>query len=500
MIQPVRVRFAPAPTGLLHIGNARTALFNYLFAKKEKGTFILRIEDTDAERSTDASIEAILQDLRWLGITWDEGPEKEGPKGPYRQSHRLSLYQEGAAELVEKGKAYQCFCSPERLESLRKEQLSRGTMPKYDGKCRSLSERERVALESQGHRPVLRFRVEKGIVAFEDLIHGRMNFDTAGIGDFIIVRSDGMAAYNFACVIDDHRMEISHVIRGDDHLSNTPRQILIYRALGWQPPSFAHHPLILGPDRSPLSKRHGATAVSQYREEGFLPEALLNYLVLLGWSPPSGEEIFSVEEAMESFSLSNLSRNAPIHSLKKLEWLNSHYIRKMDPHRLSQALIPFSEKAGVAAHALNESHFIKVCVLLKENLSVLSEAEGYWGIFFDEKFFFEEEAKTLLRLPENRELLQTFLKVIEGWPEIPEDGASSLLLQLEEKIGLKGKRLYGLLRAALTGKTKGPELAKILPLLGKERVIKRLKMASEIVETSNIKGMSKETFPKVDEI
>lgn len=480
MTPSVRVRFAPAPTGLLHIGNARTALFNYLFAKKEKGAFILRIEDTDAERSTEASIEAILQDLRWLGITWDEGPEKEGPKGPYRQSQRLTLYQDSAAELIENGMAYKCFCSPERLESLRKEQLSKGMMPRYDGRCRTLAKEEISKMESEGLRATLRFRVGRGAIIFEDLVHGRMSFDAAGIGDFILVRSDGMAAYNFACVIDDHWMEISHVIRGDDHLSNTPRQILIYRAMGWQPPSFAHHPLILGPDRAPLSKRHGATAVSQYREEGFLPEALLNYLVLLGWSPPSGEEILSIEEIIGSFSISNLSRNAPIHSLKKLEWLNSHYIRKMDQHQLTRAFLPYLEKAGLPVHLLDETYLRKVCALLKGNLSILSEVEGYLGIFFDQKFTFEEEAKVLLRPSENRDFLQTSLTVIEGCPEIPEEDASPLLRQLEEKTGRKGKSLYGLLRAAMTGKMKGPELAKILPLLGKERMVRRLKMALEM--------------------
>ncbi len=487
----VRVRFAPAPTGLLHIGNARTALFNYLFAIKEKGTFILRIEDTDLERSTDASIEAILQDLRWLGILWGEGPDSGGESGPYRQSQRLSLYRDDAGKLLGEGKVYKCFCTPERLETLRKEQLSKSMMPKYDGKCRSLSEAEISKMESEGRRPVLRFRVGKGPVIFEDLIHGRMSFDSLGIGDFIIVRSDGVAAYNFACVIDDHSMNISHVIRGDDHLSNTPRQILIYRALGWQPPIFAHHPLILGPDRSPLSKRHGATAVSQYREEGFLPEALLNYLILLGWSSPSGEEILSLKEAANAFSLSSLSRNAPIHSRKKLEWINSHYIRKMDKDRLARDLLPYLEKAGIAVYSLDETYLTQICVLLKENLSVLSQVEGFLGIFFDERFSFEEEAKALLTRSENRDILHTILNTVEGWSQTSEDSASPLLMQIEEKTGRKGKPLYGLLRAGMTGKVKGPELVKILPLLGKERIIKRLKMALAL----NYPRLEGEGFP-----
>src|SRR3972149_6723741 len=256
MIPNVRVRFAPAPTGLRHIGNSMTALFNFLFAKRHQGTFVLRIEDTDVERSTEPSIDRSVEDLQWLGISWEEGPDREGPLGPYRQSQRISIYREFADRLSQEGKSYKCFCSEERLEKLRKEQLSKGKMPRYDGRCRSLSKEEIAKMESSGLQPVLRFRVGAGPILFEDLIHGKMRFDSAGIGDFIIVRSDGMAAYNFACVVDDHLMDITHVIRGEHHLSNTPRQILLYQALAWQPPIFAHHPLILGSDRSPLSKRH----------------------------------------------------------------------------------------------------------------------------------------------------------------------------------------------------------------------------------------------------
>jgi len=480
MIPSVRVRFAPAPTGLLHIGNARTALFNYLFAKRENGTLILRIEDTDAERSTDASIEAILRDLMWLGISWEEGPDGSGQDGPYRQSQRLSLYRDHSEKLLGEGKVYKCFCSPERLESLRKEQLSRGMMPKYDGKCRSLPEVERSKMESEGLRPVLRFHVGKGMVVFEDLVHGKMSFDTNGISDFIIVRSDGMAAYNFACVIDDHAMRITHVIRGEDHLSNTPRQILLYRALGWEPPVFAHHPLILGSDRSPLSKRHGATAVSQYREEGFLPEALLNYLALLGWTSPSGEEILSLERIVGDFSLSALSRNAPVHSRKKLEWLNSHYIRKMDQDRLAGHLLPYIERTGIPVDRQNQKYLNRISCLLKENLTLLSQVEEYLGVFFDPKFSFEEEAKNLLSSPGNRDILETVLQAVEDWADMEGDPGSALLARLEEKTGLKRKSLYALLRAGMTGKMKGPELAKILSLLGKERMVKRLKMALEL--------------------
>ena len=480
MNSKVRVRFAPAPTGLLHIGNARTALFNFLFAKRHQGIFVLRIEDTDVERSTDASMDRIMEDLRWLGISWEEGPDRGGPLGPYRQTERLSTYLEFADRLLQEGKSYKCFCSEERLEKLRKEQLSKGRMPRYDGRCRSLPAAEIAAMEDSGLRPVTRFHVEKGSIFFEDLIHGKMNFDSAGIGDFIIVRSDGMAAYNFACVMDDHLMDITHVIRGEDHLSNTPRQILLYQALGWQPPIFAHHPLILGPDRSPLSKRHGATAVSQYREEGFLPEALENYLVLLGWTPPSGQETLSLERMIEEFSIQDVSKSAPVYNRKKLEWLNSIYLRAKEDEQLSNLLIPYLQKSGIRIDQTNHQWLDQISGVLKDNLIVLSEVDQYAGIFFDEKFSFEAGAKTILQDPINRETLSSILRFLEESSDIRAEGQDSLLSQLERKTGRKGKSLYAPLRAAVTGKTKGPELAKTLPLLGKERIIQRLKMALEV--------------------
>jgi len=480
MIPTVRVRFAPSPTGFLHIGNARTALYNYIFAKHHHGTFVLRIEDTDVERSTEALTDRILEDLQWLGIRWEEGPDRGGKDGPYLQSQRLSLYLGYANQLLEEGKAYKCFCSPERLDALRKEQLSKGTMPRYDGRCRSLSREDIAGMESEGQYPVLRFHVRRGGIIFEDLVHGRMNFDAEGIGDFIIVRSDGMAAYNFACVIDDHLMRVSHVVRGDDHLSNTPRQILLYQALGWQPPEFAHHPLILGSDRSPLSKRHGATAVSQYREDGFLPEALLNYLVLLGWSSPSKEEILPLERIVEEFNLSSISTNAPIHSRKKLEWLNSIYLRKKEDAQLSESFLPYLVKAGIPIHRIEPNYLNEISGVLKENLVVLNQVEEYLGIFFDEKFLFEEGAKSILSNPRDRETLRHVLQVIESSSEVSIDIWPSLLSQLEDKTGRKGKDLFAPLRAAVTGKTKGPELVKMLPLLGKDRIIRRLKMALEI--------------------
>jgi glutamyl-tRNA synthetase len=335
-------------------------------------------------------------------------------------------------------------------------------------------------METEGQHPVLRFHVKRSSIVFEDLVHGRMNFDAEGIGDFIVLRSDAMAAYNFACVIDDHLMKVTHVIRGDDHLSNTPRQILIYQALGWESPVFAHHPLILGPDRSPLSKRHGATAVSQYREEGFLPEALLNYLVLLGWTPPSGEEVLPMRTVIKEFSLSSLSKNAPIHSRKKLEWLNSIYLREKEDEQLAELLLPYLVKAGVPIHHIDQAHLKEISSVLKENLTVLSQVEEYLGIFFDEIFSFDDGAKTVLSDPSSRETLRKALTVLESISEITSEGWSPLASRLEEKTGRKGKNLFSPLRAGVTGKTKGPELARTLPLIGKERILKRVKMALEL--------------------
>jgi len=477
MVAQVRVRFAPSPTGLLHVGNARTAIFNYIFAKQSQGRLVLRIEDTDVERSTDASMDQIMEDLRWLGICWDEGPDCNGPYGPYRQSLRLSVYRKYIEQLYEDGKVYKCYCSTERLEALRKDQLSKGRMPRYDGRCLSLSQEEISRMESEGLQPVLRYRVGKGPVLFEDLVHGRMSFDQQGIGDFVVVRSGGMPAYNFVCVIDDHLMEITHVIRGEDHLSNTPRQILIYQALGWSPPNFGHHPLILGPDRSPLSKRHGATAVSQYREEGFLPEALLNYLVLLGWTPPSGEEILSMENIIRDFSIPEISRSAPVYTRKKLEWLNTSYIRSKEESRLSEMLLPYLQKAGLSQDLRDHDRLNRISRVLKDNLVILSEVNEYLGIFYDEKFSFEDGVKEILSGSEGQETLRKILGALEELPEGALEDWPSFWSKMEIGTGMKGKKLFAPFRAGITGKTKGPQLADIVPLIGRERMIKRLKMA-----------------------
>jgi len=355
----MRVRFAPSPTGQLHVGNARTALFNWLLARGHDGTFILRIEDTDVERSTKQSEESILDDLRWLGLEWDEGPDVGGSGGPYRQSERLHLYSSYANELLAGGHAYYCFCAPQKLEDDRRKDLAAGRPPKYRGTCRSLSPEDARRRIEAGERGVIRFRVPEHVdVAFQDLVRGEVTFSTDVIGDYVIVRSDGHPAYNFAVVVDDALMEITHVIRGEDHISNTPRQVLLYRALSFTPPQFAHLSMVLGPDHTPLSKRHGATSVSEFRARGYLPEALTNYLALIGWSPRSGggqtaedAELMPIDEMARRFALEDVGHSAGVFDPEKLAWMNRHYMKAAPPARLVAESIRFFQARGYLARS-----------------------------------------------------------------------------------------------------------------------------------------------------
>jgi glutamyl-tRNA synthetase len=344
----MRVRFAPSPTGQLHVGNARTALFNWLLARGAGGAFILRIEDTDAERSTRDSETAILRDLRWLGLDWDEGPDSGGGHGPYRQSERLHLYQSYAKELLSAESAYYCFCSTTQLDADRQEALAAGRPARYAGTCRRLSRDQAAARIATGEHPAIRFRVpEERDVVFTDAVRGDVRFQTDVIGDPVIVRADGSPAYNFAVVVDDALMEVTHVVRGEDHISNTPRQILLYEALGFTPPTFAHLSLVMGPDHSPLSKRHGATSVAEFRSKGYLPEALVNYLALIGWSPGGGDELLPIDELARRFSLEGVGHSAGVFDEEKLAWANRHYLKIADPARIAELSLPYFEEAGV---------------------------------------------------------------------------------------------------------------------------------------------------------
>ncbi len=477
----VRVRFAPSPTGPLHIGGARSALFNWLYARRYGGTFIVRVEDTDLERSSRQSEENILDALRWLGLDWDEGVDVGGPYGPYRQMERLELYKKYADNLLNSGAAYLCYCSEEELAAEREALMAKGELPRYLGRCRDLTAAERASLEAAGRRPVVRFRVpENEVVLVRDLVRGDVSFEGSEIGDYIIVKSDGIPTYNFAVVVDDHTMKISHVIRAEEHLSNTPRQILLYNALGWEIPAFAHVSLILGKDRSKMSKRHGATSIEQYQNRGYLPEALANFLALLGWSPGSEEEIFSLDELKEQFTLERVAKSPAVFDLDKLNWLNGHYIRETDLERLTEMALPHLEKAGYISAPLPAEKYelVKMMVAaVRKYLSYMQETAEHVRIFFDDDVLIEnDEARGIMSGGQVKAVLQELIKRINVTvtDEIKADEARALLKEVGRSLGLKGKQIFMPVRVALTGGTQGPDLDQVMAILGRAGIVRRL--------------------------
>ncbi|MCD4665915.1 MAG: glutamate--tRNA ligase, partial [Bacteroidales bacterium] len=368
----IRVRFAPSPTGHLHIGNVRTAILNWLFAKHSGGKFILRIEDTDPERSADEYIGQIYEDLKWLGLFWDEGPDIGGSAEPYRQSKRSTIYQNYEQKLVTEGKAYYCYCTPEELETMRKQSIAKGDTSFYNQKCLHLTEQEKQELVAQGRKPVIRFEVPSNEeITFEDIVRGELKFEGENISDFVIMRSEGIPTYNFAAVVDDGLMKISHVIRGDDHVSNTPRQILLYQALGFKIPKFVHIPMILGADRARLSKRHGATSLDQFRNRGYLPEAIINFLSLLSWSSESGDEILSIERLIEEFDFNRISKSAAVFDVEKLNWMNGHYIRHADLDRIVKLAIPYLKQENYPVDDLEKIK--KIISAVREKIDYLEQ-------------------------------------------------------------------------------------------------------------------------------
>jgi len=470
----VRVRFAPSPTGPLHIGGARSALFNWLFAKKNNGKFIVRIEDTDLERSSRESETNILESLKWLGLTWDEGIYAGGDRGPYRQTERLDVYREYAKKLINMGAAYYCYCAEEDLKKERESQLAKGEMPKYSGRCRHLNEDDRKKLEQERRKAVVRFKVpDRGVIFVDDVVRGKVEFECSGIGDFIIMKSDGIATYNFAVVVDDHLMNISHVIRAEEHLSNTPRQLLLYDALGWEKPVFAHISLILGSDRSKMSKRHGATSIEQYKSQGYLPEALVNFLALLGWSPKGEEEIFSLEELSEIFSLEGVSKSPAVFDVEKLNWLNGYYIRNSNAEYIAEQCLPYLKEAGyIDYNALDMEKIKKIVLATRDYLSNLSEITQYAAVFFEPVDI--DELKLELSDEKTKLVLSTLKKKIEEIGDIDEQAIKKLLKNLTKDLGFGGKKVFMPIRMALTGKKSGPELYQIIDILGKDTVIERL--------------------------
>jgi len=479
----VRVRFAPSPTGFMHVGNARTALFNYLFARHHGGKLILRIEDTDTERHSEEAVNVIYEALRWMGIEWDEGPDVGGDYGPYRQSERLEIYREYIEKLKEKGLVYECYCTPEELEAMRKEQLERGEPPRYTGKCRYLTEGEKEKFKKEGRKPVLRFKVpEDRVIAFDDLVKGKIEINSKQLGgDFVIVRSNGMPVYNFVVVVDDALMKITHVIRGEDHISNTPKQLLLYEALGFTPPKFAHLPMILGTDRSKLSKRHGSTSVKEFREKGYLPEAFTNFLALLGWYPKDGKEILTMEELIERFDIKDVNSAPAVFDTTKLNWMNQVYIRNYPVDKLTELLIPYLEKAGYDLSSFNRKWLEKVVEVTRDYFTVLSDAPTYMETFLKDDFEVLDEAKNFIaESPDRLKVIELFyekLKEFDG--ELSQEAFKKLVKEVGKELKAKGKNLFMPIRIALTGKMSGVELPILVELLGKKRTLKRIENTLE---------------------
>ena len=466
----MRVRFAPSPTGQLHVGNARTALFNWLIAHGKDGTFILRIEDTDAERSTRESEAGILEDLRWLGLDWDEGPDVGGMHGPYRQSERLHLYASYANELITGEHAYYCFCSPARLEDDRKGDLAAGRPPKYHGTCRSISSAEaRVRMEA-GERPVIRFKIPEGVdVAFQDLVRGEVTFSSDVIGDPVLVRSDGRPQYNFAVVVDDALMEISHVIRGEDHISNTPRQVLLYQALGFTPPEFAHLSLVMGPDHTPLSKRHGATSVGEFRARGYLPEALVNYLALIGWSPGGDEELLPIQELSRRFALEDVGHSAGVFDQEKLAWMNRHYMKEAAPARLAAETARYFLGRGYLRRRTDEAmeYLISVLPMAVGSVDRLEEIPDRLRFLFDfdpRAALARDEVASVLHEAGARDVIAALPAAIER-PLLDREAFRAMATLVKDRTGMKGKALFHPIRIALTGEGGGPELDLAVPAI-----------------------------------
>jgi len=475
---PVRVRFAPSPTGYPHLGNVRTALFNWLFARHCGGAFVLRIEDTDVARRVEGAVDVILDSLRWLGLDCDEGP--------YFQSQRLPIYHESAQKLLDEDHAYLCYCSPQRLEAMRQEQMKRKQPPKYDRRCRDLTQGERTELKAGGLSPVVRFKTPlEGETAFDDLIYGRVTFKHETLDDFVLLKSDGYPTYHLANIVDDHLMAISHVLRAEEWLSSTPRHVLLYQALNWQPPRFAHLPMILGPDRAKLSKRHGATNINEYQQQGYLPDAMVNFLALLGWSLDDRTELLSREELIKHFSLERVGKTAAIFNREKLEWMNGIYLRRLSLAEFVRRAMPFLDRdlPESVRRPLDESYVSQVLALIQERAKTLAEVTPLADFFF-----VDEPQHELGHFPKGRlddksasraiATASQKLEKLAAWDAVT---LESVLRPLAAELNLRTGEFFGLLRVAITGRTAAPPLFQTMAVLGKEKCLKRLKVALQVL-------------------
>ena len=480
---PVRVRFAPSPTGYLHVGGARTAYFNWLFARQHGGAFVLRVEDTDVERSSGESESGVLADLRWLGLEWDEGPDRGGPHGPYRQSERLATYRDRAEQLVATGAAYPCFCTDDELNERRKAALAAGRPPHYDGRCSRMSQAEREAARKEGRPESIRFAVEARDWVVNDRVRGEVRFPSGMVGDFVLLRSSGLPTYNFAATVDDAAMRITHVIRAEEHLPNTPRQLMIYAALGEKAPEFAHVPLILNRDRTKMSKRSGeaSVAVGDWRRAGYVAEALLSYLALLGFHPGDDREILSRKELLESFSLERVGKSGSIFDPDKLRWVNAHTLHTASGASLLEwgaEFLPPPARALASGSATNRARLEALLHGVRGNLGTLADLPRELAPFLDDAPAFEPDARLALDAPRGREVCASLAAELEPLASWSGEALKSALQSLGKRLGLKGRDLFQPVRAALTGRTHGPELPLLAELLGRERCLARLKAAA----------------------
>ena len=481
MTAPVRVRFAPSPTGEPHVGNLRTALFTWLFARHTGGVFIVRIEDTDQSRKVEGAVEDLLDALRWLGLDWDEGPEVGGDYGPYFQSERLDRYHRAADELVAAAQAYRCYCTPQRLTDMRREQERLKQPVGYDRLCKNLGVREIYGGEASGVDSVVRFAMpEDGTTQIADLIRGKVSFENRLIDDFVILKSDGFPTYHLANVVDDHAMEISHVLRADEWLASTPRHLLMYRALGWEPPEFAHLPMILAPDRSKLSKRHGATSVLEYREMGYLPGAMVNFLALLGWSLDDKTEVFTTAELVQHFGIERVSRSAAVFNLDKLNWLNGYYARQSTRDELADSLLEFWRRfpPQEIPELPDRDRLLPIVALVQERLKTLRDAAPLVPFFFREP---EYQAAELVQkgmdVDGTGAALKDALTALEGLETFDAESLEDVLRPLADKLGIKVGQLFGSLRVAITGLRVSPPLFESMAVLGRERSLQAIRDA-----------------------
>ena len=473
----VRVRFAPSPTGWLHVGGARTALFNWLFARKHGGAFVVRVEDTDVQRSTAACEVGVLEDLRWLGLNWDEGPDVGGAFGPYRQSERLPHYREAADRLLAAKLAYRCFCTDEELDARRAKATAAGRPPQYDGTCRHLTPDEQEAREREGRASSVRFVVADRDWVLNDLVRDEVRFPAGMVGDFVMLRSNGLPTYNFACVVDDAAMRISHVIRAEEHLANTPRQLMMYAALGMDPPAFAHVPLILNRDRTKMSKREGeaAVAVGDWRRAGYVPEAMVSYLALLGFHPGDARELMSRPELLEAFTLDRVGKSGSVFDPDKLKWVNAHYLHHAEGAQLTAWS---SEFLPPAAAALDPKTRESLLVLVRGNIETLAGLAQELAPFLSEQFDSEEAAKEALAGDAAKRVCAGVADAYAALAEWNPEGIKSTLQAAGKQLGVKGRELFQPVRAALTGRTHGPELPLVALALGQQRSVSRLRNAA----------------------